>query len=169
MPCRDYEPDSAVDDMRVRLNKVTALLCGTLHVVEDSNYNQLLRTLYKDVPELREWWKHHKEMDRKREEQEKKDADRERLRKLRMLRKLARELGVKVSRTEEENDTYYDPIEGDRITADYNGDRLKGVVLARVPMKGIYPYDVGWQVRFDDYKNDVRITRDANIKKRRAK
>jgi len=171
MPCRDYGHE---DDMLERLNKVTALLCATMRRIENQDEANRVDTLTADLRKVKglyAWWNEHKKED-ERQAALKRQREREaRIEKENALKELALELGFNVVRSRKGQDTgahrgtkYDDPDDGDRITALYEGKRLSGVVKRRLPMKGIYPYDVGWQVLFKGMKGDVRINRDAKIR-----
>jgi len=163
-----------MDDMIERNNELARMLCDTMKIVTSQSKTDTAGELIKKlnrVKGLASWWSHHKKMDERREAAERKREREARREKENALKELALELGFNVVRSRKGRDIgaqrgvkYDDPDEGDRITAMYEGKRLSGVVRSRLPMKGIYPYDVGWQVRFKGMKGNVRINRDAKIR-----
>lgn len=63
MPCRDYrdEPDYQLEEMSERLDQVTRIACKAMTLLEELGKEDFL--LLEDE-ELREWWAHHKMMDK---------------------------------------------------------------------------------------------------------
>lgn len=171
MPCRDYEPESAVDDMRERLNKVTALLCAVLHTIEDHDTESTARSVVKSLNKidgLDVWWAEHKEADRRRRKAEKEKQKQDEMRKRIAFKKVGRELGIDVRpllKQKQKARKYYIPDEGEEISAIHplTGKRGVAVVREEVAMKGVDPYHRGWQVRFHKDNKDVQITVDAEI------
>jgi hypothetical protein len=66
MPCRDYMddvPQSPVPDLKARLDMLSRIACKALDHIEESG-DGLEVLLLKD-PEIADWWRAHKEADRK--------------------------------------------------------------------------------------------------------
>lgn len=75
MPCRDYDTDPP--NYKPELDKVTRMLCAVLtdidHVNSVFDTHGAVITIKEKITfsrEIQEWWKKHKEADRKREEAE---------------------------------------------------------------------------------------------------
>lgn len=90
MPCLDPIADEIEHrQTAARLNRVTRMLCSSLHSLE-RNHSEALDFLLSNVEGLNSWWVQHQEQDRKRLEREKREMDRV-LRKNAALSKLSSE------------------------------------------------------------------------------
>lgn len=71
MPCRDYMddngPDPQVQVLKDRLDTLSRIACKALEHIEQSGDG--LEILVLKDPEIAEWWKAHKEADRKAQEE----------------------------------------------------------------------------------------------------
>ena len=113
MPCRDYmdETDNrnyqiaAVEQkneiLQKRLDNVTRLLCGVMHELEKEGVTSILSAQH-EVAGLKEWWTEHKRLDALREEQERKAAEKRRLRQEREQRAQAAKQAALAKLTKEE-------------------------------------------------------------------
>jgi hypothetical protein len=96
MPCRDdWGATLEIRDnpeTKRRLDNVTRLLCGLCKELT----RQGVAGYITKVPGLPVWWEEHQEADRRREQAERTAADLARMKKMKQLRQLAKELNVEI-------------------------------------------------------------------------
>ncbi len=64
MPCQSYEdPRDSANEREIR-DKLARIACKALTHIEDANDGGLEKLILQD-PEIAEWWREHKEADRK--------------------------------------------------------------------------------------------------------
>lgn len=85
MPCRGPDTDSfgrtrpeIIEGMRKELDETSRLLCHVMRILDnaDGDAEYLALFIAEEVEGLPEWWKAHKELDRKREEKRIADKNR---------------------------------------------------------------------------------------------
>ena len=75
MPCRDYDfdgPSRAAEDARKKLDIRTAQLCRALTLLEEHDMLHAVGV----TPNMRKWWRQHKEADARNELKERQDRAR---------------------------------------------------------------------------------------------
>lgn len=75
MPCRVDESDYGSDPKTNKeLDRVTAMLCDVLKLIDDCACPTDASDMYPSVKGLEEWWEKHKGLDKQREEKERATA-----------------------------------------------------------------------------------------------
>ena len=85
MPCRDYRDDVRHDDeqLRRRLTVFAQQMCRAMETLETNNLLHSARI----TPNMRDWWRDHKEADARRQEEDAEEKRQDRI-KARALKKL---------------------------------------------------------------------------------
>ncbi len=80
MPCQSYEdPRDTAADLKSLRDKLARIACAALTHIEESGDG--LEVLILKNPEVADWWRAHKEADRKAQERARREMEREQLRK----------------------------------------------------------------------------------------
>ena len=79
MPCQSYEDDDYRPDPKALRDKLARIACKALTHIEEMDDGGLEKLILQD-PEIAEWWRDHKEADRKAKEKQREIEEKKRLR-----------------------------------------------------------------------------------------